>query len=83
VSSTLVASLVLARSVDAERFIGTTVATPPADVASAAPTISVESDGVERISALASVRRGPWVLSVAIPRSSSRVTRCSPSGGGT
>ena len=60
--------LVLARSVDAERFIGTTVATPPADVASAAPTISVESDGVERISALASVRRGPWVLSVAIPR---------------
>jgi C4-dicarboxylate-specific signal transduction histidine kinase len=60
--------LVLARSVDAERFIGTTVAPPPADVARAAPTIGVEPDGVERISAVASVRRGPWVLSVAIPR---------------
>jgi C4-dicarboxylate-specific signal transduction histidine kinase len=61
--------LVLARSIDAERFIGTTVSAPPADVASAAPTVGVDPDGVERIAALASVRRGRWVLSVAIPRS--------------
>ncbi len=61
--------LVLARSVDAERFIGTTVTPPPADVAGAPPTLTAEPDGVERIAALGSVRRGNWVLSVAIPRS--------------
>jgi C4-dicarboxylate-specific signal transduction histidine kinase len=61
--------LVLARSVDGERFIGTTVATPPADLSSAPPTVGVDPDGVERLAALAPVRRGPWVLSVAIPRS--------------
>ena len=61
--------LVLARSVDGERFIGTTLATPPADLSSAPPTVGVDPDGVERIAALASVKRGPWVLSVAIPRS--------------
>ena len=62
------AGLVLARSTDAERFIGTTVTPPPADVASAEPIVGVDADGVERIAALGSVRRGPWVLSVAIPR---------------
>jgi C4-dicarboxylate-specific signal transduction histidine kinase len=61
--------LVLARSVDAERFIGTTMTPPPADVAGAPPTLTAEPDGVERIAAFESVRRGNWVLSVAIPRS--------------
>jgi C4-dicarboxylate-specific signal transduction histidine kinase len=61
--------LVLARSADAERFIGTTVTPPPADVAAAPPTMTAQPDGVERIAAVGSVRRGPWVLSVAIPRS--------------
>ena len=61
--------LVLARSIDAERFIRTTMTPPPADVAGASPALTSEPDGVERIAALGSVRRGNWVLSVAIPRS--------------
>jgi C4-dicarboxylate-specific signal transduction histidine kinase len=61
--------LVLARSVDGERFIGTTVSTPPVDVSSTPPIVGVDPDGVERIAALAPVQRGRWVLSVAIPRS--------------
>jgi C4-dicarboxylate-specific signal transduction histidine kinase len=60
--------LVLARSVDGERFIGTTVGAMPADVSSAAPMVGVDPDGIERIAALAPVRRGAWILSVAIPR---------------
>ena len=59
--------LVLARSADAERFIGTTMM-PPADAAAGPPRITGEPDGVERITALGSIRRGPWFLSVAIPR---------------
>ena len=59
--------LVLARSVDADRFIGTTMM-PPADAAAGPPRISGEPDGVQRITALGSIRRGPWFLSVAIPR---------------
>jgi signal transduction histidine kinase len=53
--------LVLARSVDAERFIGTTMTAPPADVAGASPFLTVDSDGVER--------SANWVVHVAIPRS--------------
>ena len=59
--------LVLARSTDAERFIGTTMM-PPADAAAGPPRITDEPDGVQRITALGSIRRGPWFLSVAIPR---------------
>ena len=59
--------LVLARSADAERFIGTTMM-PPADAAAGPPRITGEPDGVQRITALGSIRRGPWFLSVAIPR---------------
>jgi C4-dicarboxylate-specific signal transduction histidine kinase len=59
--------LVLARSIDAERFIGTTM-TPPAGAVDGPPRITAEPDGVERITALGSIRRGPWFLSVAIPR---------------
>ena len=58
--------LVLARSVDAERFIGTTMM-PPADAAAGPPRITGEPDGVQRITALGSIRRGHWFLSVAIP----------------
>ena len=59
--------LVLARSVDAERFIGTTV-TPPTLVAENGPVpIATDPDGMNRITAVGVVDRGPWLLSVAIP----------------
>jgi C4-dicarboxylate-specific signal transduction histidine kinase len=59
--------LVLARSVDAERFIGTTV-TPPSPVADDGPvSIETDPDGMNRITAAGVVERGPWLLSVAIP----------------
>jgi C4-dicarboxylate-specific signal transduction histidine kinase len=60
--------LVLARSVDAERYIGTTVTRPPADLHGAQPAITSDPDGVERITALRPVPRGPWILTVGLPR---------------
>ncbi len=61
--------LVLARSVDPERFIGTTVTPPPTGAKLATATMTAEPDGIERITALGIVPRGPWLLSVAIPTS--------------
>jgi two-component system NtrC family sensor kinase len=63
-------SRVLARSVDADRYIGQRVEAsplPPGEV----KTTQVRSgmDGVERFFGNALIRRGPWLLSVGIPRS--------------
>src|ERR1051326_1145412 len=63
-------SRVLARSVDADRYIGQRVEAsplPPGEV----KTTQVRSgmDGVERCFGNALIRRGPWLLSVGIPRS--------------
>jgi C4-dicarboxylate-specific signal transduction histidine kinase len=61
--------LILARSVDGERFIGTTMTLPPVEAGGTSPTLTADADGVERIAALGLVQRGNWVLRVAIPRS--------------
>ena len=63
--------LVLARSRDAERYIGTTVEIPQPTDPGAEPRTSIlaDRDGVERIVASALVHRGSWLVSVGIPRS--------------
>jgi two-component system NtrC family sensor kinase len=65
------AGLVLARSRDAEQFIGTTVEVPHPTEPGSEPhtTVKTDVDGVERVVASAAVRRGPWTMSVGIPTS--------------
>jgi C4-dicarboxylate-specific signal transduction histidine kinase len=63
-------SRVLARSRDAERFIGTAVeerAVPPSEIA--ATSIRSGIDGIPRVFGNSPIARGPWVLSVGIPTS--------------
>ncbi len=62
------ASRVLARSRDAERYIGTAIAPRPAaprDVS--ASQVLAGPDGVPRFYGNAVIERGPWLLSVGIP----------------
>jgi len=62
-------SRVLARSTDADRFIGRRVEAaplPPRDVAAMQTRVGV--DGVERFFGNAPVPRGPWLASVGIPQ---------------
>ena len=71
-------SRVLARTVDADRYIGRRVEAaplPPGDVAAIQTRVSV--DGVERFFGNAPIRRGPWLISVGIP-SSVAVRRLAP-----
>jgi C4-dicarboxylate-specific signal transduction histidine kinase len=64
------ASRVLARSLEPERFIGTTITSSPHDVRSVPQTrVLVGVDGVPRIFGNSVVDRGPWLVSVGIPRS--------------
>lgn len=57
---------ILARNVEAAGQIGAEAGLAFADRADE-PSVSVGSDGVERVSGRASVKRGPWLLSVGIP----------------
>jgi C4-dicarboxylate-specific signal transduction histidine kinase len=64
------ASRVLARSRDAEKFIGTIAearAVPPREVA--ASQVRTGLDGIPRFYGNAVIERGPWILSVGIPTS--------------
>jgi two-component system NtrC family sensor kinase len=63
--------LVLARSRDADRFIGTTMEVSPPDSPGAAPRMSAgaDIDGVDRLFASATVGRAAWVMTVGIPGS--------------
>ena len=58
-------SFIMARSVESEKYIGQSI-----DVAPGAPLTSfqLDADGVERFHGNAMIERGPWLLSVAIPR---------------
>ena len=56
----------LARNVDAQRSIGMVVAVPSPGPRQRDET---DADGVVRVTAVAPVSRGPWTLSVGIPRS--------------
>jgi signal transduction histidine kinase len=63
--------LVLARSRDADRFIGTTMEVSPPTSPGAVPRLSAgtDIDGIDRLFASAAVERGAWVMTVGIPRS--------------
>jgi signal transduction histidine kinase len=63
--------LVLARSRDADRFIGTTMEVSLPASPGAAPRLSAgtDIDGVDRLFASAAVERGAWVMTVGIPES--------------
>jgi signal transduction histidine kinase len=63
--------LVLARSRDADRFIGTTMEGSLPASPGAAPRMSAgtDIDGVDRLFASAAVERGAWVMIVGIPGS--------------
>src|SRR5204862_3741322 len=64
------ASRVLARSLEPARFIGTTVTATPRDLPNVPETqVMTGVDGVTRIFGNAVVERGPWLVSVGIPRS--------------
>ena len=58
-------NVIIARSVDGEKYIGS-----PLDIQPGAPRTSfqMDADGVERFHGNAIIERGPWLLSVAIPR---------------
>src|SRR5262249_13095670 len=67
------ASRVLARSRDAERYIGTVAeprAVPPREVAP--NQVRTGLDGIPRFYGNAVIDRGPWLLSVGIPTSGAR-----------
>jgi len=59
-------NLVMSRSVDSEKYIGSSI-----DIPRVGPPTSfqLDADGVERFHGNATIDRGPWTLSVAIPRS--------------
>jgi C4-dicarboxylate-specific signal transduction histidine kinase len=58
-------NLIMARSVESEKYIGSPVNAP----SSGSPTsFEVDADGIARFHGNATIERGPWLLSVAIPR---------------
>jgi C4-dicarboxylate-specific signal transduction histidine kinase len=57
-------NLIVARSVDSDKYIGSALELPKAGDA----TYQVDADGVARFHGTATLERGPWTLSVAIPR---------------
>lgn len=62
-------SRVLARSLDPERFIGTTISQTPADPKQVPETVTATgADGIVRLYGNAVVDRGPWLMSVGIPQ---------------
>ena len=58
-------NFIMARSVESEKYIGQSIDVPPG-----APRTSfqLDADGVQRFHGNAMIDRGPWLLSVAIPR---------------
>ncbi|MEO8259303.1 MAG: sensor histidine kinase [Acidobacteriota bacterium] len=62
--------LVLARSRDADRVIGTTMAVPNGEGQGRSPTVAVQDlDGVDRLLATVMAGRAGWAISVGIPQS--------------
>jgi len=63
-------SRILARSRESERFIGTIISATPTEPKDMPRTLtSTGMDGIVRIFGNAVVERGPWLLSVGIPKS--------------
>ena len=60
---------VLARSRDAEKYIGTVQPGAPAPGQVPLTTVEADVDGIERFAGNVWIARGPWVLGVGIPRS--------------
>ena len=61
-------SRVLARSLEPERFIGTIITASATEPKDTPPRVTMGMDGIVRIFGNAVVDRGPWLLSVGIPR---------------
>ena len=61
-------SRVLARSLEPERFIGTIITATATEPKDTPPKVTMGMDGILRIFGNAVVDRGPWLLSVGIPR---------------
>lgn len=62
-------SRVLARTLEPEKYVGTLIAADAADPSSVpATTERAGVEGIRRIFANVTIPRGPWVLSVGIPR---------------
>ena len=60
--------LVLARSREADRYIGTTVEVPGRPEPGDSPrTVRLTGDGIDQLAATASIRLAPWLVTVAIP----------------
>jgi len=57
-------NVTMARSVDSDKYIGAPAEAERSDVG-----FQLDADGVERFHGHATIDRGPWLLSVAIPRS--------------
>jgi two-component system NtrC family sensor kinase len=58
-------NLIIARSIESEKYIGSTFQTPK----DPKPTsFQMDEDGIPRFHGTATIERGPWLLSVAIPR---------------
>jgi C4-dicarboxylate-specific signal transduction histidine kinase len=73
ITLTDVKSRVLARSLDAERYIGRYSEAHPASPKDVPRTqVHMSLDGIERFYGNASIERGPWLLSVGIPTSVAR-----------
>ncbi len=56
-------NVIMARSLESEKYIGSAIELPSNGMLS-----SVDADGVDRLHGMAMIERGPWLLSVAIPR---------------
>jgi two-component system NtrC family sensor kinase len=62
-------SRILARTLQPEKYVGTLITQDPSDPSRVPRTADVAGiEGVRRIFANATIPRGPWVLSVGIPR---------------
>jgi C4-dicarboxylate-specific signal transduction histidine kinase len=59
-------NLIMARSVESEKYIGSSMNVPGGG---SPASFQLDADGVQRFHGNAMIERGPWLLSVAIPRS--------------
>ena len=62
-------NVVMARSVDSEKYLGTPIDAPQTQAGGSPTSFQLDPDGVARFHGNAVIDRGPWLLSVAIPRS--------------
>jgi C4-dicarboxylate-specific signal transduction histidine kinase len=57
-------NVIMARSIESEKYLGSPIDVPKGP----SPSFQLDEDGVQRFHGSAMIDRGPWLLSVAIPR---------------